>query len=191
MIGRVWQKIKSWKLGKDIQAGRAPRGRVVLEDDSQEAPFYGTAIVRGELSARKIAHDGTIEDHGVVSTNLVTRAWTEYLVDAMQNSSSYPMDVFVWHQSGTGTTPESNTQTSLVSPVGSRVNGTKTEGASANIYKSVATISYTSTYAITEHGLFSASSGGTMLDRSVFSAINVANGDSIEFTYQLTVYPES
>jgi len=39
---------------------------------------------------------------------------------------------------------------------------------------------------VTEHGLFNASSAGTLMDRTVFSAINVVNGDSIQFTYELT-----
>ena len=40
--------------------------------------------------------------------------------------------------------------------------------------------------AVTEHGIFSAASGGILLDRSVFSVINLASGDSIQSTYQLT-----
>jgi hypothetical protein len=51
----------------------------------------------------------------------------------------------------------------------------------------VATFNFTSTLAITEWGLFSASTSGTLWDRRTFSAINVANGDSIQFTYTLTV----
>jgi hypothetical protein len=44
------------------------------------------------------------------------------------------------------------------------------------------------TLAITEHGIFSASSAGVMLDRSVFSAINLTRGsDSLQTTYDLTV----
>ena len=68
----------------------------------------------------------------------------------------------------------------------SRVAGSQTEGA-ANVYVSVGTISYTSTKAITEHGLFNASTGPTLLDRSVFSAVNVVSGDSVQYTYSLTV----
>jgi hypothetical protein len=42
---------------------------------------------------------------------------------------------------------------------------------------------------VTEHGIFSqaATGGGTLWDRSVFSAINVVSGDSIQFTYTCTV----
>jgi hypothetical protein len=68
----------------------------------------------------------------------------------------------------------------------SRATGTQTESA-ANAYQSVGTIAYTSTKAVTEHGLFNDSSAGTLMDRTVFSAINVVSGDSIQFTYTLTL----
>ena len=50
-------------------------------------------------------------------------------------------------------------------------------------------MTFDATAAIVEHGIFSqaATGGGTLLDRSVFSAINVASGDSIQFTYDLTL----
>jgi hypothetical protein len=52
----------------------------------------------------------------------------------------------------------------------------------------VGAISYTSSLAITEWGLFNQSAqGGTMWDHRVFSAINVNSGDSIQFTYTLTI----
>ena len=70
---------------------------------------------------------------------------------------------------------------------GARATGTQSTPGSTNIYRSVGTVSFTSTLAITEHGLFTASSGGTLFDRSVFSAINVLNGDSIQFTWELTL----
>jgi hypothetical protein len=43
--------------------------------------------------------------------------------------------------------------------------------------------------AVTEHGIFSTATSGTgvMLDRSVFAAINLANTESIQSTYQLTI----
>lgn len=60
-------------------------------------------------------------------------------------------------------------------------------GSKHNIYKSVGTVSYTSTKAITEHGLFNKATAGTLLDRTVFSAVNVVSGDACEFTYEYTV----
>ncbi len=174
---RLWrQQQASRKLAKLLAEGKVPRGRTDLG--------AGTALVTGTLEAVVHRADGSVRDLGVISTKCITDAFVAYVVDAMQ-SSSYPMDVFKWHACGTGTTAESSSDTTLGNQVGSRVSGTQTE-ASSNVYQSVATISFSGSYAITEHGLFSASSGGTLADRSVFSAINVANGDSIQFTFTMT-----
>lgn len=43
------------------------------------------------------------------------------------------------------------------------------------------------TLAITEHGLFSAASAGTLWDRTVFAAVNlVAGSDSLQVTHTTT-----
>lgn len=139
----------------------------------------------GRLYISKVSPDGTVVDYGLVSTKVVTDVGVQFIVDAFQNLTE--VELFKYHASGTGTTAESAAQTALVTEVAARATGTQVEGASANIYRTVATISYSGTFAITEHGIFSATpSGGTMLDRSVFAAINVQSGDSITFTYELT-----
>lgn len=139
----------------------------------------------GRLYAAKVHADGTVEDLGLICTKVVTDAGVAAIVDAFQ--ALFTISNFKYHASGIGTTAEAASQTALVTESATRATGSQTEGASVNIYKTVGTINYTSTLAITEHGLFSAASAGTMLDRSVFAAINVQNLDSIEFTYELTV----
>lgn len=47
------------------------------------------------------------------------------------------------------------------------------------------TFTVTGTVAITEIGIFNASSAGTMLCRTVFSALNVQNGDSLTVNYDI------
>jgi hypothetical protein len=147
--------------------------------------YTGEITPVGRLYAKLFRADGSVVNLGLVSTKVVTDAGVAYLVDALQNLTE--PENFKYHGSGTGTTAEAASQTALVTEVGTRATGSQAEGASANIYKTVGTVTYTSTYAITEHGIFSASSTGTMLDRSVFAAINVVNGDAIEFTYELTL----
>lgn len=155
------------------------------------APWNGHIAPVGKLYATHIRSDGTTEELGLVSTKKVTTAFANYLVDGLQANTT-DVALFKYHDSGTGTTAESNAQTGLITPTGiARVTGTQTEGSSANIYKSVATIAYNNTFAVTEHGLFSASTSGTLMDRSLFTAINVVNGDSIQFTYELTVNAEA
>ena len=95
---------------------------------------------------------------------------------------------FNYHDSGTGTNAAAVTDTALQTPTAlARVAGTQSTPGSTNVYQTVATLSYNNTFAITEWGLFSASTSGTLWDRRVFSAINVVNGNAIQFTYQLTI----
>lgn len=145
----------------------------------------------GFLGLKHFRKGELLKDHGLVSCRLVTTAFANYIVDSLQNSTTTPMDVFKYHGSGTGTTAEANTQTALVTEVETRQTGTQIEGATANIFKTVATVTYSATRSITEHGLFSASTSGTMMDRSVFTAVPVEDTDTIEFTYQLTVNAET
>jgi hypothetical protein len=141
---------------------------------------------RAQLSLKVFRADGTVEDLGVVSRRVVTTAGVAWLATAFTNTVE--PEILNFHDCGTGSTAESSAQTTLVTPFGgSRVSGTQSTPGSTNIYRSVATIAFTSTLAIVEHGIFTASTSGTMFDRSLFSAINVINGDSIEFTWELTL----
>lgn len=190
-LKKLRQRRRSRQLQKKIEAGLVPRGRT-FERVAPDGLMEGFCEMTGALSAKVIRKNGQVEDLGVIARKKVTTAFVNHLVDSLQDQTATAIDTFEHHDAGTGTTAESNSDTALVTPWGgSRVAGTQTEGASANIYKTVATISFTGTYAITEHGVFSAATGGTLMDRSVFSAINVVNGDSIEFTYELTCNAET
>lgn len=146
----------------------------------------GIPTMTAELRARLIRANGEVIDYGVLGYRVVTTAFVQFLVDQLQTETSVFGD-FKYHDSGVGTTAESAANTTMETTDGeSRATGTQTEGASANIYRSVGTITYTTTKAITEHGLFNDTTTGTLMDRTVFSAINVGNGDSIAFTYEYT-----
>lgn len=147
--------------------------------------IFGLVRPVGRLYVDVLRADGRRERLGLVSTRVVTTAGVNYLVDALQGTVE--PENFKYHGMGTGSAAEASSDTALGTEVESRATGTQVEGASANIYRSVATITATAARAVTEHGLFSASSSGTMLDRSVFSVINLATGDSIQFTYELTL----
>lgn len=146
----------------------------------------GVVPLHARLSLRVFRANGDVEDLGVVSIHAVTDAFVEAIVDTLQSPVAAFSD-YKYHDSGEDNTVESATDTALGTPCGeARDTGTQTEGATANIYKSVATHTYAGTFTITEHGLFNAAAAGTLMDRSVFTAVNVAPGDKIEFTYQLT-----
>lgn len=137
-----------------------------------------------ELRAVVTRADGRVEDLGVISRRVITNNGVGFIVDAHQNLVE--LENINFHDCGTGTNAENVADTVLQTPYGgARAVGVQSEPAS-NQYRSVGTISFTGTLAITEHGIFSASSAGTLFDRSVFTAINVLNGDSIQFTYTVT-----
>lgn len=152
-------------------------------------PFGDAVSPEARLFAKLIRANGSQEDFGLVCTKAVTTVGVAYLVDAFQGIGGAEPENFKYHDSGinTGATAEAASNTVMDTAVESRQAGSPSEGATDNIYKNQATIVYSGTYAIVEHGLFSAITGGTLLDRSVFPAINVANGDSILFTYELTL----
>lgn len=148
---------------------------------------FGFVTVTGQLKAVKVdGQTGRRTDFGVVSRRLVTDAFVAYMVDELQAETTAWGD-FKFHDSGVGVTAAAVTDTDIETTDGeSRVAGTQIEGASIWIYKSVGTITYTTSKAITEHGLFNIVTAGTLMDRHVFAAINVVNTDQIEFTYELT-----
>jgi len=146
----------------------------------------GLLLAIGKLEAVVTKRDGTKINYGVLSRRVVTNAFVAFVVDQLQTETSVFGD-FKYHDSGVGTTAENAADTAIETTDGeSRATGTQTESAT-NAYRSVGTIAYTTTKAITEHGLFNDPTAGTLMDRSVFSAINVVNGDSIQFTYTLTL----
>lgn len=153
----------------------------------QAAKLLGIPTFYATLKIKVIKPDGLTIDYGVVSTRVVTTAFVDDLVDTLQATDSTFSD-YNFHDSGTGVTAAVIGDTAMETQFGgSRVAGTQAEGASTNIYQTVATIPHTTTQAITEHGVFNIITAGNLMDRSVFAAINVDNGDSIEHTYELTI----
>jgi len=86
---------------------------------------------------------------------------------------------------GTGTNSPSASDTTLQTELASRATGSLT--SSTNVLQNVASFGPgVDTGAITESGLFSASSSGTMFARQTFSVINKAAGDTLQTTWQIT-----
>jgi hypothetical protein len=159
--------------------------------------FSRTVVVESSLSIVVIRGPGwvgnRIEDYGVVGRKVVTDVGVGYIVDAFQNIVE--LENMKFHGLGTGTTAESAAQTALVTELTTeytgdvRATGTTTEGATANIYRTVATNTLDGTpgAALREHGVFSASTVGVLLDRTLFSAITLSSGDALQSTYELSM----
>lgn len=150
----------------------------------------GNVILRRQRGIRGFFSGKLVPDIQIAH-GCVTDAFVAFVVDAMIPNGGAQLallDDFKYHDSGTGVGAEAAGDTALGTPWGgARDTGTQLEGATANIYKSVATTTYDGDYAITEHGLFNVGAAGTLMDRTKFAAVNVSNTEKIEFTYQLTL----
>ena len=150
--------------------------------------YYGTLGV--------IVHraNGSSLNLGCVSKRVVTTAFVNYLRDDLANAAgAADVSTFRFHGCGTGAVAEAIGDTALgaesttaLNPDSTRAVGTQVNSV-AKTYSSVGTLTFDAVAAITEHGLFSAATVGVLMDRSVFAAVNVASGDSIQFTYTLTI----
>ena len=148
--------------------------------------------IKASLSIRVIELSGKIIDYGVLSVKCVTTAFVNLLVDKLQGGAG-DLDTFKYHDFGTGTTAEAIGDTAMETATGeAREVGTQVDGATANIYKSVATHVFAGDFTITEHGLFNALTVGVLMDRSILvTAVPITTGANIEATYQLTFTPGS
>jgi hypothetical protein len=152
-----------------------------------------SVVLHSSLAIRYTERGRRPENLGVVSKKVITTAGVGFLVDAWQNIVE--MEIMKFHGCGTGTTAEASSDTALVTesttilnPDNTRATGTLAEGASGNIFSTVGTVTFDGSGAIAEHMILSqaATGGGVGWDRSVFTAVNVASADSIQFTYQAT-----
>lgn len=176
------------KLSYRIRNWRSELHMILVKFGAFVGKACGVLVSYGTLSVKIIRADGSVIDLGPVGMRVVTDAGVAFLVDDWDDNTT-DITLMNFHDSGTGVTAENAADTVLVTQAGptTRATGVKSQ-PSANILRSIGTIAYTGTLAITEHGLFSqAAQGGVLWDRTVFSVINVINLDSIQFTYDCTL----
>lgn len=130
--------------------------------------------------------DGNIKQE-VAGTNVVCTNGKEFLASFLQSATVAPA-TFTMRYIGIGTdnTAEAASNTVLGTEV-SRHTGTVSY-VSGQIYQVKATFATGSgTGAIVEYGLFSTSTGGTMLSRDTEAVINKGANDTLTVTCQLTI----
>lgn len=166
---------------------RLPFG-LVLGRDKGTAVLMSGMLFDTHLTARHIGSDGKVKGEYDLGSGVVTTAGVVALASYFNNGGTN-LTTFKYHDSGTGSTAAAIGDTDLGTPAGPTTRATGSQSASTNTYTTVGTIAYTGTLAITEWGLFLDATRGsdTMWDRKVFTAINVVSGDSIQFTYVLTI----
>jgi hypothetical protein len=140
----------------------------------------------GELSIVLKDKDGNVKDNRQVK-NLVVDSGLAFIISRMAGTDKGVMSHMAL---GAGTTAAAATQTDLVSMLGARealdtttILGTKNE----KVQYVCSFEAGDATGAVTEAGIFNASSAGDMLCRTVFDVVNKAADDTMTVTWVITV----
>ncbi len=127
--------------------------------------------------------DGNVKEERT-EKNLVVTTGLNYIASRMKDASATAMTHMAL---GSGTTTAAAGQTDLVTLLGAReALDSTTVTASAVAYVSSFEAG-DATGAVTEAGIFNASTGGTMLCRVKFDVVNKAADDTMTVTWTITV----
>lgn len=141
-----------------------------------------TVKLQGAFTVELRDSNGMLKDHRDVKNVVVTVGksyLTQWLVASSQ-SGFFMQYVAV----GTGTSAAQASDTALQAEV-ARVAGTLSN--STNVWQNQAVFGPgIGTGAVTEAGILSASSSGTLLAHQVFAAVNKAAGDTLTIVWQIT-----
>lgn len=140
----------------------------------------------GQLNIVLKDKDGNVKDEREVK-NLVVNSGLAYIASRMVGTSKSVMSHMAL---GSGTTAAAAGQTDLVTMLGSREALDSTTISGTNNEKVV----YVSTFeagdatgAVTEAGIFNASTAGDMLCRTVFAVVNKQADDTMSITWTITL----
>lgn len=127
----------------------------------------------------------------VTIPNLVVNTGKAFIAESMRKTTTNTPVAMTHMALGTGTTAAAATQTALVTEISTRATVTAS-GVTTTVTND--TTQYVATFgagvatgAITEAGIFNASTAGTMLCRTVFPVVNKGAGDSITITWKVTI----
>jgi hypothetical protein len=144
--------------------------------------LHDTIKMTGDLKIVLKDENGQIKHEQEVK-NLVVTVGKNFIASRMKDTT----DTAMTHMAiGSGTTAAAVGDTALGTQLG-RVSLTSTTVTTNNVAYVATFPAGTGTGAVTEAGLFNASSGGTMLCRTVFSVINKGAADTLGITWTVTV----
>jgi hypothetical protein len=133
------------------------------------------------------------DEHGNVKQekevkNLVVTVGKNFIASSMAKTTTNSPAAMTHMEVGTGTTAAAAGDTTLETAVASsRVTLTSTTVTTNNVAYVATFPAGTGTGALTEAGIFNASSSGTLLCRTVFSVINKGAADTLGITWTVTV----
>ena len=138
--------------------------------------------LRGEVALVLRDKNGNVKEERKIQ-NLIVNTGLNFICDRMKNDETAMSHMAL----GSGSTAAAAGDTTLGSQLGSR-EALDSDTVSSN------TITYTSSFeagdatgAVTEAGIFNATSGGTMLCRTVFAVVNKSADDSLSVTWTITL----
>lgn len=133
------------------------------------------------------------DEHGNVKQeeevkNLVVTVGKNFIASSMAKTTTNSPAAMTHMEVGTSSTAAAVGDTALVAAVASsRVTLTSTTVTTNSVAYVASFPAGTGTGALTEAGIFNASSSGTMLCRTVFSVINKGAADTLGITWTVTV----
>lgn len=139
----------------------------------------------GKLSIVLKDEKGAVKETREIK-NLVVNTGLGHITSRLLGTSSNVMSHMAL---GSGTTAAAAGDTALQSQLGSRKALTSSTQSGSNNESIVYVATFSAgeaTGAVTEAGIFNASTSGTMLCRTVFSVVNKAAGDTLQITWTLT-----
>ncbi len=143
--------------------------------------------MKGKLNIVLTGPDGKVKEQHEVD-NLVVTVGKNFIASSMAKTTTNSPAAMTHMEVGTGTTAAAVGDTTLQSAVsGSRVSLTSTTVTNNNVAYVATFPAGTGTGALTEAGIFNASSSGTLLCRTVFSVINKGAADTLGITWTVTV----
>ena len=140
----------------------------------------------GDVSLVLKGPDGQVKESREIK-NLVVNAGLAYVISRMVGTAKAVMSHMAL---GAGTTAAAAGDTDLGSMLGSREALDSTTISGSNNEKVIYVASFEAgdaTGAVTEAGIFNASSSGDMLCRTVFAVVNKGANDSLTVTWTITL----
>ncbi len=138
--------------------------------------------LRGDVALVLRDKNGNVKEERKIK-NLIVNTGLNFICDRMKNDETAMSHMAL----GSGSTAAAASDTALGTQLGSR-EALDSDTVSSN------TITYTSSFeagdatgAVTEAGIFNATSGGTMLCRTVFAVVNKSADDSLSVTWTITL----
>jgi len=147
--------------------------------------------LKGEIVLRKIDRKGRVIEERRIR-NLIVNVGKAQIAGLINGIVTSP---FKYVAIGTGTTAESSSDTGLEAEIARKQATVSRKTTNVTNDTSVWEVTFSSedglsgTSSVTEAGIFDSSTGGNMLSRKTFSAVNLDwdAGDSLQITWEITV----